>query len=112
MAPRARGAARRRCCGVKASRHGDHLIKLTRLGAFNCYLVREEDGFTLVDTTMPGAARDILAAAEEAGGAISRIVLTHAHGDHVGSLAALHDELPEAEVAVPERDARFLRGDM
>ena len=97
---------------MKASRHGEHLIKLTRRSVFNCYLVREEDGFTLVDTTLPGAAHDILTAADEAGGVISRILLTHAHGDHVGSLAALHDELPDAEVAMPERDARFLRGDM
>jgi glyoxylase-like metal-dependent hydrolase (beta-lactamase superfamily II) len=97
---------------VKASQHGPHLIKLTRLGAINCYLVREDDGFTLVDTGLPGAARDILTAAERAGGSIQRIALTHAHGDHAGSLAALHAELPEAEVLVPDRDARFLRGDM
>jgi glyoxylase-like metal-dependent hydrolase (beta-lactamase superfamily II) len=97
---------------VKSSRHGEHLIKLTRLGAINCFLVREDDGFTLVDTGLPGAARDILKAAEEAGGSIRRIALTHAHGDHVGSLAALHEELPEVEISISERDARFLRGDM
>ena len=96
---------------MKLSRHGDHLIKLTRLGFVNCYLVREDDGLTVVDTTLPGAARDILAAADDIGVPIARIALTHAHGDHVGSLAALAQELPDAEVAIPERDARFLRGD-
>ena len=96
---------------MKSSRHGEHLIKLTRLGSINCYLVREADGLTLVDTGLPGTARDILAAAEDAGGSIVRIALTHAHGDHAGSLEALHEELPDAEVLVPERDARFLRGD-
>lgn len=97
---------------MKVSRHGEHLIKLTRFGSVNCYLIREDDGFTLVDTGLPGSARDILRAAEEAGGAVRRIALTHAHGDHVGSLAALHDELPDVEVSIPERDGRFLRGDM
>ena len=97
---------------MKSTRHGEHLHKLTRLGAFNCYLVREDDGFTLVDTNLPGSATDILAAAEAAGGAIRRIALTHAHGDHVGSLEALHGKLADAEVLVPERDARFMRGDM
>jgi glyoxylase-like metal-dependent hydrolase (beta-lactamase superfamily II) len=96
---------------VKSSRHGDHLHKLTRLGFVNCYLVAEDDGFTLVDTSLGGAARDILRAAEAAGGEIRRIALTHAHGDHVGSLEALHRELPDAEVVISERDARFLRGD-
>jgi len=96
---------------VKATRHGAHLVKLTRLGAVNCYLVRESDGFTLVDTSMPGSADAILAAAREAVGQIRRILLTHAHGDHVGSLAALREQLPDAEVLISERDARFLRGD-
>jgi glyoxylase-like metal-dependent hydrolase (beta-lactamase superfamily II) len=97
---------------VKSSRHGDHLIKLTRIGAFNAFLVREDDGFTLVDTGLPGSANSIIAAAEEAGGEIRRIAVTHAHGDHVGSLKQLHDKLPAAEVVFPERDVRFIRGDM
>jgi hypothetical protein len=28
----------------------EHLIQLTQLSSINCYLVREEDGFTLVNT--------------------------------------------------------------
>ena len=96
---------------MKASRHGDNLIKLTRQGWVNCYLVPEDDGFTLIDTTMPGAAKSILQAADEAGATIARIAVTHAHGDHVGSVDGLHDELPEAELLAPERDARFMKGD-
>lgn len=38
-------------------------------------------------------------------------MLTHAHIDHVGSLDALHALLPNAEVAISVRDARFLTGD-
>jgi glyoxylase-like metal-dependent hydrolase (beta-lactamase superfamily II) len=37
--------------------------------------------------------------------------LTHAHIDHVGSLDALHQLLPDVEVAISARDARFLTGD-
>ena len=48
---------------MKITRHGSSLIKLTRLGFVNCYLVREDDGFTLVDTGMAGSAGGILAAA-------------------------------------------------
>jgi glyoxylase-like metal-dependent hydrolase (beta-lactamase superfamily II) len=96
---------------VGTSRHGDNLFKVTRLGSFNSYLVREDDGLTAVDTGLPGTAKAMLAAAEEAGAPIVRIALTHAHGDHVGSLEALHKELPEAEVSISARDARFLRGD-
>ena len=40
------------------------------------------------------------------------ILISHAHGDHIGSLDALHKALPDADVMISERDARFLTGDM
>ena len=97
---------------MKITAYGDYLIQLTRLGWVNCYLVREEDGFTLIDTGIGGSAPALLAAAKQFGLPIMRIVLTHAHGDHVGSLDALHEALPQAEVAITVRDARFLHGDL
>jgi glyoxylase-like metal-dependent hydrolase (beta-lactamase superfamily II) len=90
----------------------ENLIQLTRLRFVNAYLVREDDGFTLVDTTTGGAADDLIAAASAAGGAIKRIALTHGHGDHVGSLDALRDRLGGVvEVLMPELDARILAGE-
>ena len=88
---------------------GPHRIAL--LGFVNCYLLIEDDGLTLVDTMLPGSAKRILAAAESLGRPIVRIVLTHAHGDHVGSLDALASRLPDAEVSISARDARLLEPD-
>ena len=96
---------------MKTTTYGKHLIQLTRLAAFNCYLVREDDGFTLVDTNLPGSAKGILEAARKHGASIVRIVLTHAHQDHVASLDALHAALPNVEVAITSREARFLAGE-
>ncbi len=96
---------------MKITTHGDNLIQLTRLGFVNCYLVRENDGFTLIDTGISGSTQSILAAASSYHLPIVRIVLTHAHVDHVGSLDELHQALPDAEVAITARDARFLSGD-
>ena len=96
---------------MKTTPHGSYLFQLTRLGAFNCYLVREDDGFTLVDTGLSGSAPAIMAAAQKLGAPILRIAMTHAHVDHVGSLDALHALLPDAEVSISARDARFLTGD-
>ena len=96
---------------MKTTLHGRHLLKLTRLGMVNAYLVREDDAFTLVDTGLPGSAKAIVEAAETAGGHITRIALTHAHGDHVGSVDDLRERLPGVEVAIGARDARPLRGD-
>src|SRR5213078_947972 len=96
---------------MKVTSTTNNLIQLTHLVAFNCYLLREDDGFTLIDTNMGGQAQTIMQAAGKLGLPIERIVLTHAHIDHVGSLDALHDALPNAQVAISERDARFLSGD-
>src|SRR5204862_8023553 len=70
---------------MKVTTHGENLTKLMRLRFVNAYLVREPDGLTLVDTMISGSAKGIIAAAERAGTPIVRIVLTHAHVDHVGS---------------------------
>jgi glyoxylase-like metal-dependent hydrolase (beta-lactamase superfamily II) len=99
---------------MKITTFGENLIQLTRLPRLfpvNCYLVRENDGFTLIDTGLPGSAEAILAAAQTHGAPIRRIVLTHAHMDHVASLDALHAALPDAEVLISARDARFLAGE-
>lgn len=54
----------------------------------------------------------IIAAAEQAGGSIRRIALTHGHGDHVGLLDALKQRLGDSvEVLIPELDARILAGE-
>ena len=89
-----------------------NLFQLTRMAVINCFLVRESDGFTLVDTNMGGSAKNIIAAARELGGDIRRITLTHAHMDHVGSVDELMNLLPKAELSVSARDARFMVGDM
>lgn len=79
----------------------------------NVFLVRESDGFTLVDTSLPGSAGTILEAAKVYALPIRRVLLTHAHGDHVGSLDKLHAALgPDVMVAIGEREAPLLRKDL
>ncbi len=89
-----------------------NLIQITRYRFVNAYLVREDDGFTVVDTTLGGAADELIAAAQAAGGQIRRIALTHGHGDHVGSVEALKQKLgPDVQVLLGELDARILAGE-
>lgn len=90
----------------------ENLLQITRLHLVNAFLVREDDGFTLVDTTVARSTDAILAAAREAGGTIRRVALTHGHGDHVGSLDALKELLGDSvQVLMPELDARIHAGE-
>jgi glyoxylase-like metal-dependent hydrolase (beta-lactamase superfamily II) len=88
------------------------ITRISRFGFVNAYLIAEDDGLTVVDTMLPGSAKSILAGADKLGAPIKRIALTHAHGDHIGSLDALAEALPGVEVLISERDARFLSKDM
>jgi glyoxylase-like metal-dependent hydrolase (beta-lactamase superfamily II) len=88
-----------------------NLIRVSRFGFVNAYLVTEDDGLTLVDTMIPRSAKAILRAAEELGAPIVRIALTHAHGDHIGSLDELTAALPGVEVLISARDVRLLDKD-
>ncbi len=85
--------------------------RVSRFGIVNAFLVQEDDGLTLIDTAIGGSAKAILAQAAGLDAPIVRILLTHAHGDHIGSLDALAAQLPDAEVMISARDAILLAGD-
>jgi glyoxylase-like metal-dependent hydrolase (beta-lactamase superfamily II) len=69
---------------MRIVQESENLYRLTRFDMFNCFLVKESNEFTLVDTNFPGSCNDILKGAAALNCRINRIVLTHAHFDHVG----------------------------
>lgn len=99
---------------MKMTTNGENLVRLTRfpfLFPVNVFLVREDDGFTLIDAAVGGSAPAILAAAKSLRGEIVRLTLTHAHSDHIGSLDALIAALPNAELSMSVETARILTED-
>src|SRR5579864_1908568 len=68
---------------------GLHVIPV---GPVNTFLLESADDCTLIDTGLPGSADKILQAIRGLGKQptdIRHIILTHAHPDHIGSLAAI-----------------------
>ena len=99
---------------MKITRLSSRLIQLTRYPAvfpMNCYLVVEDDGLTLVDSTTSSPADEVGAMVKQLGKQLSRIALTHAHGDHVGGAAGVRQRFPGVEVSIGQRDAPILAGD-
>ena len=79
----------------------------------NAYLVRADEGITIVDTGLPGGAGRILNYVEKIGcyrSDIKTIVLTHPDMDHAGGVARLKEET-HAKVAIQEADAPRLSGE-
>jgi glyoxylase-like metal-dependent hydrolase (beta-lactamase superfamily II) len=95
---------------MRVTQINDTITQLTRMRFVNAYLVREDDGFTLIDTTLKGAGKDIVAAAGDT--PIRRIVLTHGHGDHAGAVDELRAALgTDVEYLLAEPDARIHAGE-
>lgn len=88
------------------------LAFLPNIFPINCYFVEEADHLVLIDAGMSFCKDHILAAAKEVGKPIRKIVLTHAHEDHVGALDGLVKEIPNVEVLISERDSKLLAGDI
>ncbi len=77
------------------------VIRLSRW-IFNCYLIRGENSYVVVDPGMPGSADDVGGVLAVLHGAVGAVAATHGHSDHVAGaprLAAEHGvdlHLPEA----------------
>lgn len=84
--------------------------QLTRFLAFNCHLVADEDGLTLIDTGLPGSGPAIRRAVARTGLGLRRILLTHAHTDHVGSLDAMAEAAPGCSIGASATSARLMSG--
>ncbi len=85
----------------------DRCLQIKRFNVMNCYLVSESDGLTLIDTAM-GAARIIVQGARYLGQPIRRVLLTHAHMDHVGSLDMLKKLVPDIQIMAGARESQLL----
>jgi hydroxyacylglutathione hydrolase len=82
-------------------------------GIMGCHVyVVVDDGITIVDTGMGGSEKKILNTVKELGygpDGIKRIIITHNHLDHIGSVRALRDSTGAAVMA-SDADADVIEG--
>ena len=80
-------------------------------GRSNCYLLVDTK-LVLIDTGMPRDGEAVIAAVKSLGHTvedISHILITHAHLDHIGSLAALKKS-SSAQVVAGVKDTAYIQG--
>lgn len=77
----------------------------------NCYLVEEGEELTLIDAALPNSAKGILDVVQRIGKPVTKIILTHAHEDHVGALDSIKERYPDVPVYISQRDDRLMNGD-
>ena len=97
---------------MSVTKHDESLIMITKLGFINCFLVIEDDGVTLVDALTRGSGQKILEAVSQTGRPLKRILMTHAHSDHIGSLDEVFAATANVDLLVQERGVPILAGDI
>ena len=91
----------------------DSIYTLEGLRIGRVYLIIGNDGLSLIDTSFPNSAQIIVSEIASIGYSIRdvrRILITHAHYDHIGNVAALQS-MSQAQVYVHTLDAAVTRGE-
>ena len=91
-----------------------HVFAFSKLRVGRAYLLTEGDGLTIIDASMASSAKAILSQLESAGHALSavkRILITHAHPDHVGAVATLQ-KATGARLIVPDGEQAVINGEV
>lgn len=86
--------------------------QLTPTPGINCWVIRDGDEATLVDTGLSSGATNLVRLLRALGIArpdVRRILLTHSHPDHAGAVAPLLRTRVRAEVLAGEADVEAIR---
>jgi len=86
-------------------------VYLISAGRTNSYLLVGDD-LTLVDTGLPGEEASVIAGIEKIGrkpNELNHILITHAHMDHMGSLAALK-KVSGAQIVASSKEVDYIGG--
>lgn len=85
------------------------LTDMPVLFPINCFLIAENQELTLIDTGLNRSAKGILNTINNIGLPLTKIILTHAHIDHVGSLTKINAAFPDAEILIGKQEWSILQ---
>lgn len=81
---------------------------LPKLFPVNCYLYEEKDSLTLIDAAQKGNSKALVSYLLKQEKPLERIILTHAHSDHIGDLAAVKKAFPQVKIYLSKIEDQLL----
>lgn len=85
-------------------------IEIVKTGIYltNCYVIYDEHNKGIIIDPTDGSYKKIQSLIEDKSLEISDVILTHGHGDHIGDLQKLKDEL-DVNIHIHKEDAYLLK---
>lgn len=92
----------------------ENLYQLTFLSTIfpiNCYIWENKDSLFVIDMGVKEFVKPIKKISNELGKPVTKLLLTHAHSDHVNGVPYFLKGFPTAEIGISKRDALLLKKD-
>lgn len=92
----------------------DNLYQITWLPyifPINCYVWEYRDELFVIDMGVKKFVPEIEKISKRLRKPVSKLLLTHAHADHVNGVPLFHKTFPNAKIGISQRDLQLLKGD-
>ncbi|AZP04761.1 MBL fold metallo-hydrolase [Jeotgalibaca ciconiae] len=87
----------------------ENVIQITIEKENNLFLVKENDGFILIDTTVASdQIEEVIEFIQTSGLPLKAIAITHSHDDHLDGFPQFQKAFPNAPVYFPEREYQLI----
>ncbi|WP_056991587.1 MBL fold metallo-hydrolase [Liquorilactobacillus mali] len=77
----------------------------------NCYVWEDKNELFVIDMGVKSFVSEIEKISRKLKKPVSKLLLTHAHADHVSGVPLFHQKFPKTEIGISQRDLRLIRGD-
>lgn len=86
-----------------------NVIQITVAQENNLFLVKENDGFTLIDTAVDSPEiEEIITLIKQSDLPLKAIAFTHSHDDHLGGFVKFKEAFPDTPILFPRREYQLI----